>query len=302
MSGGSRTNSIETDVVRSAPLRSFLRLLRPYRTRLSVSTLAYFIKDSPAWVLPPLTAAIVDLVVQRGSLHTLWVIAGLTIALLALNYPFHMIYVRGSSRATRSMAVDLRNVLTERMQRLSIGFHNRHSASIVQSKVVRDVENLELMMQQAFPTVLSTVFTLSGAVVITALAVPAFVGVFFVTVPVAVLLVRWIRSRAAERNENFRHEVERFSTGIGEMAALIPITRGHGLELVASRRVAGQAESVSVAGQELDTLNGRFGALSWVSYQVLGSPAWLAPPQRRSPRSSPSRRDRSCCSARISRC
>lgn len=266
----SRTNAIEQGVVKTEPFRSFLRLLRPYRGRLSLSTLAFLVKDSPAWVLPPLTAAIIDIVVARGPLPSLWLLAGLATVLLTLNYPFHMLYVRGSSRATRSMAVDVRNALTERLQRLSIGFHNRQSASIVQTKVVRDVENLELMMQQAFPTVLSTVFTLTGAIVITAIAVPAFVGVFAITVPVAALLVRYIRTRAGARNENFRLEVERFSAGVGEMAALIPITRGHGLELVASKRVAGQARSVSVAGQELDTLNGRFGAFSWVSYQVLG--------------------------------
>ena len=270
MGSFSRSSAIERDVVKAEPLRSFLRLLRPHRGRLSLATCAFLIKDSPAWVLPPLTAAIIDLVVQRGALHTLWMYAGFTILLLALNYPFHMIFVRGSSRATRSLAVDVRNALTERMQRLSIGFHNRHSASIVQSKVVRDVENLELMMQQALPTLLSTTFTLIGAVVITAVAVPAFVGVFVVTVPVAALLVRWIRSRAILQNETFRHEVEKFSTGIGEMAAMIPLTRGHGLESVAARRVAGQAESVSIAGQQLDALNGRFGAFSWVSYQVLG--------------------------------
>ncbi len=266
----SRTTTIEQGVVKTEPFRSFLRLLRPYRGRLSLSTLAFLVKDSPAWVLPPLTAAIIDIVVARGPLHNLWVLAGLATVLLTLNYPFHMLYVRGSSRATRSMAVDVRNALTERLQRLSIGFHNRQSASIVQTKVVRDVENLELMMQQAFPTVLSTVFTLTGAIVITAIAVPSFVGVFAITVPVAALLVRYIRTRAGTRNEDFRLEVERFSAGVGEMAALIPITRGHGLELVASKRVAGQARSVSLAGQELDTLNGRFGAFSWVSYQVLG--------------------------------
>jgi ATP-binding cassette subfamily B protein len=270
------STAIELDVVKSEPLRSLLRLLRPYRIRLSFAALAFLIKDSPMWVLPPLTAAIIDLVVRRGSLDSLWVFATFTIALLALNYPFHMIFVRGSSLATRSMAANLRNALTERMQRLSIGFHNRHSASIVQSKVVRDVENLELMMQQALPTVLSTVFTLTGAVIVTAISVPAFVAVFAVTVPVAAMLVRWIRSRATIRNETFRHEVERFSTGIGEMAALIPITRGHGLEAVAAERVAGQAESVRIAGQQLDTLNGRFGAFSWVSYQVLGVASLVA--------------------------
>ena len=267
---GSRERSIERSFVAAAPVRSLLRLMRPYRGRLSLATLAFLVKDSPAWLLPPMTAAVIDIVVNRGPLPQLWFWAACALALLSLNYPFHMIFVRLSSRSIRSMAVDVRNALAERLQRLSIGFHNRQSASIVHTKVVRDVESIELMMQQALPTFLSALFTLTGAVVLTAITVPAFVGVFAVTVPLAVLLVGYIRSRAADRNDNFRHEVERFSAGVGEMAALISITRGHGLERVATRRVAGAAENVRTAGQELDTLNGRFGALSWLSYQALG--------------------------------
>ena len=100
----SRTNAIEQGVVKTEPFRSFLRLLRPYHGRLSLSTLAFLVKDSPAWVLPPLTAAIIDIVVARGPLPSLWLLAGLATVLLTLNYPFHMLYVRGSSRATRSTA------------------------------------------------------------------------------------------------------------------------------------------------------------------------------------------------------
>lgn len=270
MGDNSALRSIEQSFVAASPVRSLLRLLRPHRARLSLATLAFLVKDSPAWLLPPITAAVIDIVVVRGPLPQLWFWAACALALLVLNYPFHMIFVRLSSRSIRSMAVDVRNALAERLQRLSIGFHNRQSASIVHTKVVRDVESIEMMMQQALPTFLSAVFTLTGAVVLTALTVPTFVGVFAITVPLAVLLIGYIRSRAADRNENFRHEVERFSAGVGEMAALIPLTRGHGLERVATRRVAGQAENVRVAGQALDTLNGRFGALSWVSYQSLG--------------------------------
>ena len=257
-------------VRKAEPVRSLLRLLRPHRRRLTLGALAFLVKDSPAWALPPITAAIIDLVVQGGPLERLWIWGAIAIVLLSLNYPFHMIFVRLSSRATRTLAADVRNSLAERLQRLSVGFHNRQSAAVVQTKIVRDVENLELMMQQALPTLLSSVFTLTGAIVTTAILVPSFVVVFVFAVPVAALLVRYIRSRAAGKNEDFRREVERFSAGVGEMAALIRITRGHGLEHVATERVAGRAESVRVAGQHLDALNGRFGALLWVSYQTLG--------------------------------
>ena len=261
---------LTADVERARPLRSLLRLLRPYRWALGGALGAFVIKDSPTWVLPPVTAAVIDIVVAGGPLWHITVWAGLALVLLILNYPFQMIFIRITSAATRSLAYTVRTGLAARLQRLSFGVHNRQSASVVQTKIVRDVENLELMLAQLFPTVLSAAATLVGAIVITAFNVPAFVLVFALAIPLAAGLVAYIRRRATERNEAFRREVELLSAQVTEMAALLPITRGHGLEDVATARVAARAESVREAGRQLDVLNGRFGAMSWISYQVLG--------------------------------
>lgn len=257
-------------VRRSRPLRSLLLLLRPHRTGMLVAIAAFVVKDSPLWVLPPVTAAIIDIVAANGPLWRIGMWAGIAAVLLALNYPFSMLVVRLTSRATRGLAYSVRSGLAARLQRLSLGFHNRQSASVVQTKIVRDVENLELMLAQSFPTILSATTTLLGAIVITAISVPQFVAVFALAIPIAAFLIVWIRRRAARNNERFRQEVELLSAQVNEMAALLPLTRGHGLEDVATARVAERAASVRRAGQDLDVLNGRFGAISWITYQFLG--------------------------------
>ncbi len=263
--------SLLTSGVRGAqPLRSLLRLLRPHRIGMSLAIVAFVIKDSAVWVLPPVTAAIIDIVVAGGPVSNIGWWALVAVCVLALNYPFNMIVVQLTSSANRTLAYTVRAGLAARLQRLSLGFHNRQSASIVQTKIVRDVENLELMLAQVFPTVVSALSTLVGAIVITSLTVPFFVGVFAIAIPIAASLIVYIRRRAATRNEAFRVEVEQLSARVSEMAALMPITRGHGLEDVATARVAERADSVRRAGRDLDVLNGRFGALSWISYQVLG--------------------------------
>ncbi|RLK47857.1 ABC transporter ATP-binding protein [Microbacterium telephonicum] len=261
---------LTSGVRRAQPLRSLLRLLHPHRWGMSLAVVAFVIKDSAVWVLPPVTAAVVDIVVAGGPLVNIAWWGLLALVVLAVNYPFNMIVVRLTSSANRTLAYTVRAGLAARLQRLSLGFHNRQSQSIVQTKIVRDVENLELMLAQVFPTVVSALSTLVGAVLITALNVPMFVAVFAVAIPIAASLIVYIRRRAALRNEQFRVEVEQLSARVSEMAALMPITRGHGLEDVATARVAERADSVRQAGRALDVLNGRFGAISWISYQVLG--------------------------------
>jgi len=54
------------------------------------------------------------------------------------------------------------------------------------------------------------------------------------------------------------------------MATLMPIARAHGLQRVAAGRIGDRAAGVRDAGLALERLNGSFGSLSWISYQVLG--------------------------------
>jgi len=258
-----------TNIDGARPARTLFGLLAPHRWRLVGSVLLFAVKDSPLWILPLLTAKIVDVVVAQNGLGDLWLYAAVAVAVLLINYPGHVLFVRLFAGAVRQIAADLRNAIAGRLQNLSIGFHSRASSSVIQTKVVRDVENIELMLQQAVPPALSTVFVLAGAITVTAVQVPAFVLVYALTIPIAVTLVSIVRARMMRRNEEFRKQVELFSARVGEMATLMPITRAHGLERVAEDRVADGAEGVRSAGFTLDRLNGRFGAMAWVSMQVL---------------------------------
>lgn len=263
------------------PGRSVLRLLGAYRLRVGGAVFFFILKETPVWLMPVITAGVVDVVVNGGPLSKLWILAALALAALLQNYPNHLAYTKLFMSVVRQVGADLRNALTERLQALSIGFHTRISSSVVQTKVVRDVENIELMLQQITHPLLSASVVVTGAIVMTAVEVPQFLPVYALTVPLAVGLRFMLAKRSRAYNESFRRQVELFSARVGEMATLMPITRAHGLEQTAATRVAEGAEGVRSAGYELDVLNGRFASLSWVGLQVLGvvtliGAAWAA--------------------------
>jgi ATP-binding cassette, subfamily B, bacterial len=232
--------------------------------------LAFTFKEIPLWFLPVITAAIIDIVAEDGDVTTvLWWFA-LAAVLLLQNYPNHLLYTRSFMTVVRDTGADLRNALAARLQSLSIGYHSRVSSSIVQTKVVRDVENVELMLQQVTHPLLSATMVMVGALAMTAVAVPEFLPVYALAVPIAIGIRYGMRNRSRERNELFRREVETLSARVGEMASLIPVTRAHGLEDVAVTRVATGADGVRRAGLHLDMLNGRVASVSWVAMQLLG--------------------------------
>jgi ATP-binding cassette subfamily B protein len=235
-----------------------------------LATLIFIIKDSPIWILPILTGNIIDVVVSHRPLTQLWLNAVIAAVILLMNYPLNVVYVHLFSNAIRHVAADLRNGMSGRLQLLSIGFHSRTSAAVIQSKVVRDAENVELAMNQSYGVGLSAICVLIGALISTAIRVPAFVLVFVVIVPIAAVLLILLRRRSSKLNESLRREFEHFSTRVGEMAALMPITRAHALEDVALARVSTSVEEVRSAAVALDKFNGRFGSITWISYQSLG--------------------------------
>ncbi|QEV09788.1 ABC transporter ATP-binding protein [Streptomyces prasinus] len=252
------------------PVRTLAYLLRADRGRLAAAVGVFTVKHSPVWLLPLITASIIDTVVQHRPVSQLWTSTGVIMFILLVNYPLHLLYVRLLYGSVRRMGTALRSALCTRMQQLSIGYHSRVSAGVLQAKVVRDVETVEQMVQQTAETGLGATTVLIGGLVIIALRTPEFLPVFLVVVPAAALLVARLRSRLRTHNEHFRHEVETLSSRVTEMTRLIPVTRAHGLEGKALHRMDGTLNRLLTSGMRLDLVNGRFGSLAWVVLNVVG--------------------------------
>ncbi|NUP64283.1 MAG: ABC transporter ATP-binding protein [Nonomuraea sp.] len=268
--GGFVVNALDHQYRGEHPVRTLAYLFRDERRNVAVAVLAFMVKHSPTWLLPLITANVIDVLVGRGPVGQLWLNTGVLLVMLLLNYPFHLLYVRCLHGAIRRVGTGLRSALCRRMQQLSIGYHSRVSAAVLQTKVIRDVESVEQSAQQAGDMGLSALAMLLGGLTVIAWRVPWAIPVFLVIVPAAALLVVRLRHRLREDNESFRREVERMSSRVSEMTTLIPITRAHGLEQDALHRVDGTLTTVLRKGLRLDLLNGRFGALAWILLNSLG--------------------------------
>ncbi|MEV4680129.1 ABC transporter ATP-binding protein [Streptomyces kurssanovii] len=252
------------------PVRTLRYLFRPERAPMAGAVVVFFGKHAPVWLLPPVTANIIDVVVEQRPISELWWNCAVMLVVLALNLPLHLLYVHWMHGSVRRVGRDLRSALVQRMQQLSIGFHSRTSSSVLHAKVIRDVETLETGVQQTADNGLTAAATLTGGLAVIAVVTPAFLPVFVVLVPASALIVVTLRSRLRDRNASFRRSVERLSSSVSEMTTLIPITRAHGLERTALRRVDHDLDTVLREGSRLDLLNGRFGSLSWMVLNTLG--------------------------------
>jgi ATP-binding cassette subfamily B protein len=250
------------------PIKTIWFLTKGQRRNLGLSFIFFTIKHSPAWLLPLLTANIIDVLVQRKPLATLWIYIALMGLLVVQNLPINLLYVRFLSKAVRNLESNLRSTIAQRLQQLNMSYYAKTNAGVLQTKVVRDVEAIEQMLKNLGEGGIGAVNTLVGAVIITAIKIPQFMPIFFLLAPISAFLIIKLRRRLQQTNQEFRQEVEKMSAQVNEMTTLLPVTRAHGLETNALARVTGSFKQVKVAGMRLDAINALFGATAWVVFQL----------------------------------
>lgn len=259
---------VKPKTIEKSSLQTLWSFFESDRNHLLGAAGIFIVKHSPVWLMPLLTANLIDLVVQHQSISKLWWNAGTLLVLLLQNIPLHIVYMKQLSIALRGMEIRLRFALSNQFQRLTMGYYTKASTGVLQTKVVRDVEAIVDMVRQSFDGGLSAICNMLGAVVITAIRVPKFLPYFLVMVPISAALVLTMRNRLASRNKVFRGEIERMSARVNEMTHLLPITRAHGLERNELEHMESTLSQVRQAGLKLDSSNAVFGSLSWVIYNV----------------------------------
>ena len=262
------TAEVEHRYLGESPIRTLLYLFEEQKLRVLFAFIFFCIKHSPTWVIPLLTANTIDVIASHKSLGTLFWNIVILVVVTVQNWPMNLLYVKFQSKAIREVENRLRSALVERMQQLTMGFYLKSNAGVLQTKIVRDVENIEQMVRNLSDGGSTAINGVVGAVVITAIKVPIFLPFFLVLAPLIALFIAKLRFTLRDRNEVFRGEIEEMSARVNEMTTLMPITRAHGLEQSALQTMYDSFSNVKRAGLKLDIFNAKFNALAWVTFQL----------------------------------
>lgn len=238
--------------------------------RLLVSTIFFIIKNSPVWIVPIATANIVDAATAGGSggLRTILINMAVLGLLVAQNIPTNYIPVVFYSKAIRDVEANIRVSLVKKLQQLSLTYHNSVQSGRLQSKIMRDVEQIEVLSQQLFVTGLSIALNIVVALGVV-ISKSWIVFLFFIaTIPLAVGIIVPFRGKIQNKNKVFRQEMEETSAKVMEMVELIPVTKAHGLEDREIRKMGRQLKKVAKKGYELDVFQSYFSSISWVVFQL----------------------------------
>ena len=252
------------------PMQILLGLYKGNYHKFFLAVIFFFIKHAPVWVLPIVTANIIN-DITSGSPETyqnIIIQEMIMIVLVALNIPMNYMYTRYKSLATRYAETGLRRALVRKLQQLSISYHKETQSGRLQSKIMRDVEAVETLSTQMFLSILNIALNIAIALIVTinkSLVVFIF---FLLTTPIAAATMVFFRNVMKKRNNEFRKEMEETSARVMEMVELIPVTRAHALEEEEVQKMSGQLFAVAEKGYRLDVIQSLFGSVGWAIFQI----------------------------------
>jgi len=259
------------DEVKKTPFKILTRILSSYWARLLFSMFMFIIKTSPAWIIPILTANIINVVTDGGKMSEILINAAILAVLVLQNIPTHIIYARHTDKTLRNIGAGLRNTMVKKLQHLSITYHKEIESGRLQSKFLRDIEAIEFFNTHFLKTIIPSVITVIAVGAFTVIQSP-IVALFYVfIIPVNVVLVRAFRKKMSSNHRMFRKENENMSANMSTMIEMIPVTKAHGLENEEIAKLENNIQHLKKAGFIVDRTIAYFGSMSWATNQILSA-------------------------------
>ena len=127
------------------PLRTLVHLYKGNYHKFVLAVICFFAKHACVWVLPIITANIINDVTSHNpdTFRNIIFYSILEAGLILLNIPMNYLYTSYKSLATRYAETGLRKALIRKLQQLSISYHVETQSGRLQSKIMRDVEAVE---------------------------------------------------------------------------------------------------------------------------------------------------------------
>lgn len=255
---------------RESNLRTLISLFKGHYLELTGSILFFILKHSPTWVLPVVTANIINAVTNHNGNITQILLLNTVIMIVFLvqNIPTNYIHTWLYAKTVRTVERELREALVCKLQQLSITYHKEMQSGRLQSKIMRDVEQIQNLASQIFISLLTIILNIAvsfGVVIFKSRIVFLF---FLCTIPVSVLIIVGFKGKIKNHNRAFRKEMEETSAKVMEMVEMIPVTKAHALENQEAEKMSEQLRKVAEKGLELDMIQTYFSSISWVAFQI----------------------------------
>lgn len=250
----------------------FAKIVKMNFWPLFLSSLLYVLQNASAWLMPLLTADIIDAVTMAVSgsieaaaaLRTVAIDAAILAVAILQNEPTTVLRMKIISRMLRSNSAGIKSCVVRKLQSLSITYAKEMETGKIQSKFLKDTDSVDTLFSGLVQTMIPNII---GALVSAAIALSknGVVSLFFIcVVPLNVAFSRLFAKKIRRESRAFRLRTEGMSGRLATMLEMMIVTKAHGLEQTEIASVSKSISGVADAGRKMDKTFASFGAWMWV--------------------------------------
>ena len=261
----------DTRANKKGPIRTLLHICKGQYRRLLVSALFCALQLSATLFIPIATANVIDALTQRTDdcLEQILINLGISLFLLAINYPMQQFYMRTRNEATRSIEATLRGAIIAKLQLLTIHFNKQMESGRIHSKIMRDVESIRALISNVHTTGVHIFVNIATVIGVLLAKGEVLILLFFaLCAPAAALAAKAVKKRMRAKNSEYRRSMEKTNASVVDMVELIPVTKAHALEDVQMHKMNQQLSDTAKIGYELDKVTSQFVVSNWLIMQV----------------------------------
>jgi len=197
-------------------LRRLLVYLRPYKAAVAVSFLLIVVMAALDLVGPYLTKIAIDRYITKGDAAGLAGVAALFMATLlaAFGVRFGQVYIL--QMTGQKVMLDMRRQIFDHLQRLHVGFFDRHPVGRLMTRVTTDVDAVNELFTSGVVTVFGDLFTLLGIMGVMLAMNLKLALVTFSVIPFFFLITNWFRRGSRQSFREVRKWIARINAFLQE--------------------------------------------------------------------------------------
>ena len=264
------------------PADALRHIARNHQGFVFLSICILLMRHLAALMLPVFVANIINTVTKTGAFFVWPVMANILFSVIALmvNLICFWLDSRFYRRFARAVEAGFRMALVQKLQTLSMKFHQETQSGAVLSKLISDVQFIEMLIYDRLVEVLVLCEDVVFIIAVALLRFPLMLAFYIVIVPAVVFLLRRFSGPLQEKRAVMRQRNEQVNAAIKEMLEMESLTRAHGLNRTEYRgilkRVRGaQRASVSYDRQTVGLNNVTFGGFQGLRLLSLSFAALL---------------------------
>ncbi len=196
-------------------VRRMLAYLKPYSWKMAAAFIFTLLESGLTLLSPYLVKVAIDQYITPKNMEGLGSIAMLItasfIALFAVSSGQRYLL----SWVGQRVLAALRKDLFSHLQRLPLGYHDRHIVGVTVSRVINDVAEINELLSQGVITLLGDVVVLVGIIIIMITMSPKLALLTFVVLPLMFLATWWFSHQARSA---FRETRSKVAAVVGDLA------------------------------------------------------------------------------------